>query len=170
VPLSLESTMESKIQTIADNFYDNYKTAIFQKIDNIVSVATADELKTFINSLNNLTFKKEDFYVKKETPVVEMKDRCIAKRSDNTQCTRRKKKGCDLCGTHVKHSPNGIIEISTVNMKRKDVWVQEVMGIQYYIDSEDNVYNTEDVLEEKINPRIVGKINSDKNFITFTAL
>lgn len=154
--------MESKIQTIADTYYDSFKSGLFEKIDNIVSVATADELKTYINNFQKLAFKKEDFYVKKEAPIIEYKDRCIAKRSDNTQCTRRKKKGCDLCGTHVKHSPNGIINVNSTNQTRVDVCVHEVMGIQYYIDGENNVYNTEDVLEERQNPRVVGRISEDK--------
>jgi hypothetical protein len=79
-------------------------------------------------------------------------DRCVAKRANDEQCTRRKKKGCDYCGTHSKNSPNGEVEVVS-GLRKKEVWAEEVMGIVRYVDAEGNSYNVEDVLSEKENPR-----------------
>ena len=40
---------------------------------------------------------------------------------------------------------------------KTDVWVQEITGIHHYIDDANNVYTHEDIILNKINPRIIGK-------------
>jgi hypothetical protein len=43
-------------------------------------------------------------------------------------------------------------------MKRKvDVTAHDICGIVYYIDDKNNVYNTEDVMSGKENPRVIAK-------------
>jgi hypothetical protein len=37
------------------------------------------------------------------------------------------------------------------------IWTQDIKGIIYYIDANDNIYNPEDVLKGINNPRIIGK-------------
>jgi GH25 family lysozyme M1 (1,4-beta-N-acetylmuramidase) len=83
--------------------------------------------------------------------------RCLSKRSDGEQCSRRKKEGCDFCGTHSKGSPHGNFVQDNVIMKKVEVWAQEIGGIIYYIDNEMNVYKTEDIINNKTNPAIVAK-------------
>ena len=39
--------------------------------------------------------------------------------------------------------------------KKIEVIAEEIFGIVYYIDNENNVYKTEDILEGKKNPEIV---------------
>ena len=80
-------------------------------------------------------------------------DRCVAKRANNEQCTRRKKKGHEYCGTHSKNSPNGEVEVVTTGLRKKEVWAEDVMGIVKYVDAEGNMYNVEDVLAGIENPR-----------------
>ena len=88
-------------------------------------------------------------------------EQCIANRSsDGVQCTRKKKKGSQYCGTHAKienrvkqHSPE---TTSTVSNKM-EVSAEDIHGIIYYIDTFNNVYHTEDILEGKENPRIIAK-------------
>ena len=48
-----------------------------------------------------------------------------------------------------------------------DVSAEEINGIIYYIDEFENVYHTEDILEGKENPRIVGKAkkNMDNSYL-----
>jgi hypothetical protein len=38
-----------------------------------------------------------------------------------------------------------------------DVTAREIKGIVYYIDKFNNVYNTEDVMQSKENPRIIAR-------------
>jgi len=77
------------------------------------------------------------------------------------QCTRRKKITFEYCGTHVKGSPHGIIDESTVIVpslsQSVDVWAQDIKGIMYYIDGKNNVYQAEDIIINKINPKIISK-------------
>jgi hypothetical protein len=158
--------MEQKIQGLVESHFANFKTDLYAKMNTTISPTAADELKNYIDNYVSLSLKKEDFYVKKEQPIVEEEDRCIAKRCDSTQCTRRKKKGCDLCGTHVKNAPNGIIETTDGNIKRVEIWVIDIRGIQYYVDADNNVYNTEDVLEARHNPRVIGTLSVDGKNVT----
>mgnify|MGYP001043042519 CR=1 FL=1 len=37
------------------------------------------------------------------------------------------------------------------------IWVEDIKGIVYYIDMDNNVYNTEDVVSNGDNPRIIAK-------------
>ncbi len=80
-------------------------------------------------------------------------DRCVAKRANDEQCTRRKKKGHEYCGTHSKNSPNGEVKVVVASLRKKEVWAEEVMGIVRYVDIEGNSYSVEDVLREECNPR-----------------
>tara|TARA_B100000401_G_C52813910_1_gene725612 strand:- start:3226 stop:3705 length:480 start_codon:yes stop_codon:yes gene_type:complete len=99
---------------------------------------------------------------------VEPQHRCEALRANNTQCTRRKKAGCLFCGTHVKGIPNGRITNANQEVKSKTikVFTQDIGGILYYIDDDNNIYNTEDVVKKNKNPRVVGKYikNSDNSY------
>jgi len=44
-----------------------------------------------------------------------------------------------------------------MNMKKMEVFAQEIRGILYYIDAFQNVYNTEDIMMNKENPAIIAK-------------
>tara|TARA_Y100000992_G_scaffold10893_1_gene6670 strand:+ start:1514 stop:2113 length:600 start_codon:yes stop_codon:yes gene_type:complete len=106
-----------------------------------------------------LILNKEDFQKRKRIKnVVSLCERCCACRANKEQCTRRKKEGSDFCGTHIKGTPHGVIkdktEVSVVN-KKNTVWAQDIKGIMYYIDDDRNVYSTEDVMGNKVNPRII---------------
>jgi hypothetical protein len=87
---------------------------------------------------------------------------CLAKRSDGIQCTRKKKKCCNFCGTHAKLDE--IHRSSTPeSVQRMEVSAEDIHGIIYYIDRYNNVYNTEDILEGKENPRIIAKATKHSN-------
>jgi hypothetical protein len=91
---------------------------------------------------------------------VHLADRCGAKRASCEQCTRRKKEGFEYCGTHLKGTPHGICETGDNEKpsgQKIEVWVQDIQGIVYYIDKNFNVYQTEDIFTNKVNPKIIAK-------------
>ena len=47
--------------------------------------------------------------------------------------------------------------------KKNSVWAQDIKGIMYYIDDNKNVYNTEDVMKNTPNPRIIANYNIEEN-------
>lgn len=74
-----------------------------------------------------------------------------------------KKRGETLCGTHIKGTPHGLIDtLNLENMVQKiDVWIQEINGINYYIDANENIYDPQDVYQNKPNPRRIHKYKKD---------
>jgi hypothetical protein len=95
-------------------------------------------------------------------------ERCSARRASGERCTRRKKEGSDCCGTHCKGIPHGVIsDIEQVRPHTKvEVWAEDFHGIVHYIDSQGNVYKTEDVLKNKPNPTIYAKWTKESGVYT----
>jgi hypothetical protein len=115
----------------------------------------------FVYDYDRLVLCKEDFMKRKRVKnAVHLSDRCGAKRASCEQCTRRKKEGYEYCGTHLKGTPHGICEPGDNDKplgQKIEVWVQDIQGIVYYIDKNYNVYQTEDIFTNKINPKIIAK-------------
>ena len=117
-----------------------------------------------------LQLDKVDFQKRKRVKnVVPLHDRCTAVRANGEQCSRRKKGELEFCGTHSKGTPYGIMEFNKLEIsseKKKEVWIQEIKGIQYFIDSEQNIYNHQHILSNERNPEIIGKctINNMGNY------
>jgi hypothetical protein len=156
--------MDKKINKKLDAYISAFKTDIRTKADElgITNHSEVSRLLTYVYEYNRLTFGKEDFMKRKRNKLgINVSERCIAKRSNGEQCTRRKKKECDFCGTHVKGIPHGVCEQinipQTSFINKIEVRVQDVNGIMHFIDSNENVYQTEDVLMEKKNPKIIGR-------------
>jgi hypothetical protein len=106
----------------------------------------------------SLQLEKEDFQKRKRVKnVVPQFDRCSARRANGEQCTRRRKEGNEYCGTHVKGTPHGEVEGQPQQQQQTkiEVFLQEIHGINYYIDKETNVYKTEDILSNSKNPQII---------------
>ena len=103
----------------------------------------------------------EDFTKRKRIKnKIPLGDRCCAKRANGEQCTRRKKSDQDnYCGTHMKGVPHGSINVVVSDFVgvKKEVWVEEIGGIMYYLDNNNNIYNTEDVMSNRENPKIIAK-------------
>jgi hypothetical protein len=126
------------------------------------------EFMQFIYDYNSIQMDETDFKKRKRIKnIVPQFELCVAKRANGEQCTRRKKtdgkykdEPTNLCGTHVKGTPHGSITNDTVVQKtntKVEVWVRDIKGINYYIDSEHNVYNPEDILANKVNPSVIAK-------------
>lgn len=105
-----------------------------------------------------------------QTPI-NPEEQCIAKRSsDGVQCTRKKKKGSNYCGTHAKIESKTTKE-SAISSNKMEISAEEIHGIIYYIDNYNNVYDIQDILEGKENPRIIAKaVRHPDNTFTIPSL
>jgi hypothetical protein len=163
--------MEKKIQNKACEYVDNLKEQLESILMNCHSLNNEDKnkLENFLNNYPNLVYEKTDFQRRKRVKnVVPIYDRCLAKRANGERCTRRKKDELQFCGTHSKGQPHGIItnneEIKSV--KKITLHTQDIKGIIYYIDDFNNVYDSNDIMNNSNNPKVIAKYtnNSDGSF------
>ena len=153
--------MESKLNKMIETYMVEFKDQIRNKAIQLdfAEKEKINELVEFVYEYNRLVLTKDDFVKRKRVKnSIPCTYRCVAKRADGDQCTRRKKKDCEFCGTHSKGTPHGLIcnESATHNANEKiEVVAEDIKGIVYYIDKHGNVYKTEDILLGKENPQII---------------
>lgn len=153
--------MEKRINNKLETYISNLKTNICNKINNstIDDKDQVNELLQFVYDYERLTMEKDDFIKRKRIKnAIPVTNRCNALRANNEQCTRRRKEGCEFCGTHTKGTPHGLIQNINQNhdtTKKHQVYAREVQGIVYYIDNIKNVYNTEDIMNNISDPQII---------------
>jgi hypothetical protein len=155
--------MERRINKKIEAYITAFKEDIKSKADQL-GLHNNSQLASivgFVYDYDRLVLCKEDFMKRKRIKnAVHLSDRCGAKRASCEQCTRRKKEGFEYCGTHLKGTPHGICEPGDNDKplgQKIEVWVQDIQGIVYYIDKNFNVYQTEDIFTNKINPKIIAK-------------
>lgn len=155
----MERRLNKKIETYVTTFKDNIREKALNL--GLLHDDKSNQLIQYVYDYERLTLNKDDFVKRKRVKnVVPLFDRCCAKRATNEQCSRRKKDGSEYCGTHMKGTPHGIIDNTNepkINTQKIDVWAQEIKGIVYYIDSFNNVYQAEDIVSNKMNPKIIAK-------------
>ncbi len=155
----MERRLNKKVETYITTLKDNIREKATQL--GINNDLKSTQLVQYIIDYERLCFTKEDFQKRKRVKnFVPIYDRCCAKRASNEQCTRRRKEGSEFCGTHMKGTPHGIVDVqndNTVTTQKVDVWVQDIQGIVYYIDNANNVYDTTDILKNTMNPKIIAK-------------
>lgn len=154
--------MEKKIGNKTRVYFQNFKEDIRGFIESHLNIDDSDKanLLQFIYDYQPLEFTKQDFQKRKRVKnIVPFCDRCCALRANKEQCTRRRKDGSKFCGTHTKGIPHGEVDQiqSHPTHNKKTVWAQDIKGIIYYIDDTNNVYDPQDVIENKINPKIIAK-------------
>lgn len=155
--------MEVKVSKKIDTYLSKFKLDIAKQINELqlTEQKNINELMTFIWDYQNLVISTEDVTRKKRVKnTVPQFERCTAKRCSGEQCTRRRKDNEEFCGTHIKGTPHGVITKNSNednNYKKVSVWIQEISGISYYIDNMHNVYNMEDIIQNKMNPRVIFK-------------
>lgn len=160
--------MEKRINSKIDSHQVEFKQNIMSWLKdnncvitstNINKDMTSDFLK-FVYDYDNISLTESDFKKRKRTKNnVNQYERCCANRANGEQCTRRRKKDSLFCGTHEKGTPHGVVDSKSDTKpknKKVEIWVQEINGINYYIDNMSNVYLSEDIISNKVNPRIVG--------------
>lgn len=193
------SNMERRISSKIDNYIIAFKDAVSLKIRELGSAASAavasevnasetnnsaivtstnttmdqfcKQLTSFVYEYEKLKLLKEDFMKRKRVKnTVPIELRCLAKRANGEQCTRKKKEGCDYCGTHTKGVPCSIMDDDQeecnspkLNQQSVNIWVQNIKGIEYFIDGSQNVYKHEDVINNSTNPRIIAKYTKNNS-------
>lgn len=161
----MEKRIEQKISVFINEFKNDIKSKL-ESNDNIDYKVKSDLLK-YIFDYTNLVLEKEDFTKRKRVKsCVPQYLRCMAKRASGEQCTRKKKEGFDYCGTHDKNRPHGIVNdivYDISNKEKREVWIQEINGIIYYIDNKNNIYKTEDIMSNNESPCIIGKYYIEDN-------
>lgn len=155
----MERRINKKIESYITDLKDNVRTKADQL--GLATDPKLSQLVQYIYDYDRLVLGKEDFLKRKRVKnVVHLSDRCCAKRASGEQCTRRKKTECEYCGTHMKGTPHGICDNDDDDKpvgQKVEVWAQEIHGIIYYIDKTCNVYQVEDIIANKVNPKVIAK-------------
>jgi len=156
--------MERRINKKIENYISDFKESIKIKTTELglIDDQNVNKLLQFIYDYDRVNLTKEDFMKRKRVKnVVHLSDRCCAKRANGEQCTRRKKdEHHEYCGTHLKGTPHGICDFEEEvkpQGQKIDVWPQDIQGIIYYIDNYYNVYQVEDIMKGKVNPKVIAK-------------
>ena len=132
-----------------------------QEAGEAVESGDLDALIRAVYESTSIEFTDNDFTKRSRTKnVVPIEERCTALRANEDRCTRRRKVGIDFCGTHEKGQPHGVVQAEPASGKtydKKEVWAQDFGGIIYYIDMDNNVYKTEDVMNNETDPTIIAR-------------
>ena len=156
--------MNKIIETYITTFKDNIKTKLIEL--GVEDKNKTNELLEYVYDYDRLVLSNDDFVKRKRIKnAIPTSNRCCAKRANNEQCTRRKKKDCEFCGTHSKGTPHGLVSEheNLTDIEKIEVFAEDIRGIVYYIDKYNNVYKTEDILQGKQNPQIIAKCIKDNN-------
>lgn len=154
----MDRKLNSKIAEYISGFKKDIKNKVllldFKEKDKI------EELIEYIFEFDRLELTEEDVSkrkrIKNSIPSV---NRCLAKRANGQQCTRTQKETEQFCGTHMKGTPHGVL--NDENSKQEDkiiigeVFAHEIGGIVYYLDKFNNVFVTEDIMNNNKNPRVL---------------
>jgi hypothetical protein len=156
--------MERRINKKIENYISEFKDRVKEKAGDLglTTDPNLSQLVQYIYDYERLALTKEDFMKRKRVKnVVHLSDRCCAKRANGEQCTRRRKDTTtEYCGTHLKGTPHGICDLEhevKPQGQKIEVWAQDIQGIIYYIDKNNNVYQAEDIMYSKVNPKVIAK-------------
>jgi hypothetical protein len=157
--------MEKRLNKRIETYITEFKDKVCNKVNelNIEEKSKASDLIEFIYEYSRFTLTKDDLNKRKRIKnAIPSSNRCSAKRANGEQCTRRRKENCEFCGTHAKGTPNGLMQNNNecnpcMTTQKIEVFAEDIYGIVYYIDKYNNVYKTEDILENKENPLIIAK-------------
>jgi len=155
--------MEKRLNKKIDGYISTFKDDLRAKIEQVMTGNDdkKNQLLVYLYDYAHPCLTKEDFQKRKRVKnFVPIFDRCVAKRATNEQCTRRKKDGFEYCGTHLKGTPHGIVdnhEDNKITTQKVEVWAQDIQGIIYYVDKSYNVYQAEDIISNKTNPKVIAK-------------
>lgn len=154
--------MEKRINSKIDAYFQNFKNNISELIKQQCDESTHIVITNYMNTYKKLQLETEDFTKRKRVKnIVPYYDRCCAYRANGERCTRRKKNDEKYCGTHIKGQPHGIVtdndDVSVTKFKKITVRQQDIKGIIYYIDDNNNVYDPHDIMNCIKNPKVIAK-------------
>lgn len=166
--------MESKINKKVEQYLDEYREKMREKILELdIDSDIQTKLLATVYSFDTLQLDREDFMKRKRVvSQVAIGDRCIAKKANGDQCSRKKKDECSFCGTHEKSQPHGVVAAckSDKTVRKCSITIMDINGINYYVDDDNNVYNSADILSNNSNPRIIGRMHAENDRISFVSL
>ena len=157
--------MEKRANMLLETFIVKFKDDIRDKVVSLgLPEEEAHEIIQFVYDYERPVLTNNDISKPKRTKTtIPIASRCSAKLANNEQCTRKRRKDCDFCGTHANSKPNGLMtneeehaEFLKSSNQKVEISAEDVNGIIYHVDSFGNAYNTEDILRGSENPRIVG--------------
>lgn len=180
---------ESKINSLIGDYMKEMKEEFIKTISGFANVNNGElsadkyqEVLTMIQKYPKLTLREKDYMKRKRVKTnVPLYEKCMAKRANGEQCSRRKKNDSGFCGTHSKGCPHGVVnangsggathagdaagsftdENGTTNdglvKKQVQVWLEDINGIMYWIDDSGSVYDTGDIMKSVENPRVIAK-------------
>jgi len=141
---------------------EGFKTDIIRLINTSPS---QKEIIQFINEYIPPTIDESTIMKKKRIKnPIPFHEKCIARRANGEQCSRRKKTDGSFCGTHNKACPHGTVGIDDIECndhpngivkKQIEVWLEDISGIMYWINDTGTVYHPDDIKENIENPRII---------------
>lgn len=167
----MEKNIRSKVSSYECKFKDNLKRWLLTNDATIICANTTDRTNDFIQHLSDfprLELNANDFQKRKRIKnSVPDYNRCIAMKCNGERCSRKQKGDhTQFCGTHIKGAPHGTFTTNQEINKKKQInlWLQDFMGVSRYIDSNENIYSTHDIMNKVTPPRIIGKygIKEDK--------
>ena len=155
-----------KLNTAIAAFVDGFKEDIVEKL--LDSSISSHDIVLFVNEFQPPVIREDEIMKKKRVKnPIPFHEKCIAKRANGEQCSRRKKKDGNFCGTHSKACPHGTISVEenlgseingigdSVIKKQVEVWLEDINGIMYWINDTGTVYHPEDIKNNIENPRVI---------------
>lgn len=162
--------MERRINRKIEDYISSFKDELRNKISSLqIDDKEKAQLLVYIYEYPRLTLDANDVIKRKRVKnVLPTNNRCNANRANGEQCTRRRRDNCEFCGTHSKGTPHGIIadEVKSTNTVDVSMRIEQINGIVHHIDNFNNVYSTEDIMNNKMEPKIVGKYDMVGNIIS----
>jgi hypothetical protein len=159
--------MDQKLNKIITEYVTDFKQNIKKKAIEcqFVEKDKIELLIAYMFEYKRLTLSKEDVSKRKRIKnSIPSMNRCHAKRANGEQCTRKQKAECLFCGTHEKGTPHGVVTLNDdengngkPSIVTAEVFAQEIGGIVYYLDKSYNVFNTEDVMNNAENTRVIAQ-------------
>ena len=150
--------MQKKLQAHVDNYIHSMKEQIREILLDQGNTTTNECLEK-IFAIDGLNINMDDFSRKKRVRnIIADCDRCCAFKAEKERCTRKKREGYNVCGTHLKGTPHGMIDndINETHMKKIEVYTKDIGGVIYYVDNEKNVYSSTDIMKAIQNPTKIG--------------
>tara|TARA_Y100000389_G_scaffold193871_1_gene223164 strand:+ start:4010 stop:4507 length:498 start_codon:yes stop_codon:yes gene_type:complete len=147
---------------------EEHRNKLIDHVEVYINNNTIDELNknNILNIIKNfpiLSLCNDDLQKKRRAKnKIPLYLKCNACRANGEQCSRRKKDDLEYCGTHEKNRPYGEYNNQLGDTYKKvEVWSQDINGILYYIDNNNNVYKTQDIISNIVNPSVIYKYEID---------
>ena len=160
--------------SISQDDLDSFSNDLICKLKSLhIDTEKISEIMNYISEQSIFNIQND---VSKKThrtrKTISISEQCNATRIDGNRCTRRKRTDLHYCGTHLNCT--SYTEFNTMEPIRpiidKSVSAIDIQGIIYYIDLDLNVYNTEDVLNDVVDPSIIGKASKNNGIYTIPSL